>query len=237
MLNQQSKIFISGASDGLGKAMALEIAARHNCCLAICGRNEKKLRCVLKEINEINPEAQVLVGAFDASDTEACLQFADHVLESFNEISILVNNAGANVRKALVEDIDLNELKYMFDLNCVSHLAFIQKFLPKMKENKDGLIMNILSSACMHDNISMAAYTASKQAMRAIHKALVKEVREDGIKVSAIYPGGINTNFRELDRPDYLDPQKLAKVLVDIMEMEDGVVHDLVLRPMVESNF
>ena len=97
--------------------------------------------------------------------------------------------------------------------------------------------MNILSSACLYDNVNMAAYTATKQAMKAIHKALVKEVREDNIKVSAIYPGGINTNFRELDRPDYLNAQKLAKVLVDTMEIDDGVVHDLVLRPMAESNF
>lgn len=237
MLNQQSTIFISGASDGLGKAIALEIASRYPARLAICGRNETKLRNVLKEIKEINPEAEVIVGSFDASDTKACQQFADHVLKEFHDISILVNNAGANVRKAHVEDIDLDELKYMFDLNCVSHLAFIQKFLPGMKEKKDGLIMNILSSCCLHDNVNMAAYTATKQAMNAIHKTLVKEVREDNIKVSAIYPGGINTNFRELDRPDYLNPQKLAKVLVDIMELEDGVVHDLVLRPMVENNF
>ena len=159
------------------------------------------------------------------------------VIREINDIDILINNAGANVRKAPVEEIDLDELRYMFNLNCVSHLAFIQAFLPKMKEKKEGLIMNILSSACLYDNINMAAYTATKQAMKAIHKALVKEVREDNIKVSAIYPGGINTNFRELDRPDYLNAQKLAKVLVDVIEIDDGVVHDLVLRPMAESNF
>ena len=51
------------------------------------------------------------------------------------------------------------------------------------------------------------------------------------------HPGGIDTNFRTIDRPDYLDVNKLAKVLVDMMEIEDGVVHDLVIRPMVESNF
>ena len=237
MLNQQSKIFISGASDGLGKAMALEIAHRAPAQLALCGRNEKKLRQVIREINDINPEAKVLAACFDASDSQACTQFANHVSDTFKGIDILINNAGANVRKAPVEEIDLDELRYMFNLNCVSHLAFIQAFLPKMKEKKEGLIMNILSSACLYDNINMAAYTATKQAMKAIHKALVKEVREDNIKVSAIYPGGINTNFRELDRPDYLNAQKLAKVLVDVVEIDDGVVHDLVLRPMAESNF
>ena len=237
MLNQQSTIFISGASDGLGKAMALEIAYRTPCKLALCGRNEEKLRDVLKQIHSINPLCEVIVASFDASDIKACEQFADHVLNQFGNISILVNNAGANVRKSKVEEIDINEFNYMFQLNCVSHLAFIQKFLPKMKENKDGLIMNILSSCCLHNNVNVGAYTACKQAMNALHKILVKEVKDDNIKVSGIYPGGINTNFRELDRPDYLEPSKLAKVLVDMMEIEDGVIHDLVIRPMVESNF
>lgn len=237
MLNQQSKIFISGASDGLGKALALEIARTQTCHLALCGRNESKLKKVLREIQEINPEMKVIVASFDATDEKACHQFADHVLESFGEINILVNNAGANLRKSRVEDIQIDELKNMFNLNCVASLIFIQKFLPKMKQNHDGLILDILSSVCLHDNINVAAYTASKQAMNAIHKALVKEVKDDNIKVSGIYPGGINTNFRELDRPDYLDPAKLAKVLVNIMNLDDGVVHDLVLRPMVENNF
>ena len=65
----------------------------------------------------------------------------------------------------------------------------------------------------------------------------MKEVKDDNIKVSGIYPGGINTHFRELERPDYLDPDSLACMLVDILQHENGVVHDLVIRPMVESNF
>ena len=97
--------------------------------------------------------------------------------------------------------------------------------------------MNILSACCLHNIETMGAYTATKQAMNALNKILVKEVKNDNVKVCGIYPGGINTNFREIDRPDYLDPSKLAKVLVDMMEIEDGVVHDLVIRPMVESNF
>lgn len=237
MLNQQSKIFISGASDGLGKAISLEIAKRTTCKLALCGRNEAKLKKVLKDILDINPEMEVLVAAFDATDETACQQFADHVLNAFGNIDILVNNAGANLRKSKVEDIRIDELKNMFSLNCVASLIFIQKFLPKMKENKEGLILDILSSVCLANIENMAAYSASKQAMNAIHKILVKEVQKDNIKVSGIYPGGINTNFREIERKDYLDPDKLARVIVDVMELDDGVVHDLVLRPMVENNF
>ena len=237
MLNQQSTIFISGASDGIGKAMALEIARRTPCKLALCGRNEDKLKNVLKEIHTINPDVKVVMAAFDASDITACQQFADHVLKEFNQIDILVNNAGANTQKARVEEIDLQELQYMFSLNCVAHLAFIQKFLPKMKENKNGFIMNILSSCCLFNNPTLASYTATKKAMEAISKILVKEVKDYNIKVSSIYPGGVDTNFRTIERPDYLDVNKLAKVFVDTMELEDGVIHDLVLRPMVENNF
>ena len=237
MLNQQSTIFISGASDGIGKAMALEIVRRTPCKLALCGRNEDKLKNVLKEIHTINPDVKVVMAAFDASDIEACEQFADHVLHELGQIDIVVNNAGANVRKSTVEEINIQDLQYMFNLNCVAHLAFIQKFLPKMKENKDGYIMNILSSCCLFNSPTVGAYTATKKAMEALSKTLVKEVKDYNIKVSSIYPGGVDTNFRTNERPDYLDVNKLAKVFVDTMELEDGVIHDLILRPMVDNNF
>lgn len=231
------RIFISGASDGLGRELAYQLAHIGDCQLALCGRNETKLRETLQVIHQINPNMEVFAACFDATNEADCHQFAQNVLEKFGGIDILVNNAGANLKKDKVEDIDIAQLKYMFDLNCVAPIIFIQAFIKGMKERKDGHIINVLSSVCKHSIVDSGAYSASKQAMNTLHQILLKEVKDDNIRVSGIYPGGIDTNFRANERPDYLHPATVAKAIIDVMNVEDGVVHELVLRPMVENNF
>lgn len=231
------RIFISGASDGLGKELACQIASQYTCRLALCGRNEEKLRDTLQLIHEINPEVEVFAACFDATNEEDCIHFARNVLEQFQGIDIVVNNAGANIQKNKVEDIQINQLKYMFDLNCVAPLIFIQAFIKGMKERQEGHIINVLSSVCKHSIENSGAYSASKHAMNILHEILTKEVREDNIRVSGIYPGGIDTNFRSQSRPDYLHPSTVAKAILDVMTTPEGVVHEIVLRPMVENNF
>ena len=236
MLNEK-RIFIRGASDGLGRELAYLLAHTAACRLAICGRSETKLKETLRTIYEINPDMEVFAACFDATKEEDCHQFAQNVKERFGGIDILVNNAGANIQKDKVENIDIAQLKYMFDLNCAAPLIFIQEFLPGMKERQDGHIINVLSSVCLHSIENSGAYSASKHAMNILHKILTKEVREDNIRVSGIYPGGIDTNFRENKRPDYLHPASVAKAILDVMNTEDGVIHELVMRPMSENNF
>lgn len=238
MISNQSKVMITGASDGLGKALTLAIASKYNCSLAICGRSEEKLKSVIRDINEINPCVKVFAACFDVTDDECCTEFIQNSVEAIGDIDILINNAGANIKKDLVENIDLNDLRYMFNLNCASPLLFIQGVLPHMKEVSDGHIVNILSSVCKHSIENSGAYSASKDAMDILHKILLKEVRESHIKVTGIYPGGINTNFRTNVREDYMHPKTVANAILSVLECEDdAVVHELVLRPFVENNF
>lgn len=238
MINNQSKVMITGASDGLGKALALAIASKYSCSLAICGRSEEKLKAVIRNINEINPCVQVFAACFDVTDDECCHEFIHNSVEAIGDIDILINNAGANIKKDLVENIDLDDLRYMFNLNCASPLLFIQGVLPHMKEAGEGHIINVLSSVCKHSIENSGAYSASKDAMDILHQILLKEVRESHIKVTGIYPGGINTNFRTNVREDYMHPKTVANAILSVLECEDdAVVHELVLRPFVENNF
>ena len=107
-----------------------------------------------------------------------------------------------------------------------------------MLDNKEGMIINILSSCCRFNNPTMAGYTASKDAMESISKILVKEVKDKGVKVLDVYPGGVDTNFRTNDRPDYLKPETIAKHIIYAIENnEDGMIQEIVVRPTVESNY
>lgn len=238
MIHDNSIIMITGASDGLGKALSLEIARRYNCSMALCGRSEEKLRDTIQKIQNINPKTKLFAACFDATNDDDCYEFIANAKDALGEFDILINNAGANIRKDLVEDIKLNDLRYMFNLNCVSPLIFIQELLKDMKKHNDGHIINILSSVCKHSIENSGAYSASKHAMDILHQILLKEVRESHIRVTGVYPGGIDTNFRTNKRTDYMTPESVAKAIISLLEVaDDAVVHELVLRPFVENNF
>ena len=149
---------------------------------------------------------------------------------------VLVNNAGANTKKDKITEINLHDLRYMFELNCVSAVGMIQEVYPLMAEKKRGLIVNILTSCCLFSNPMTGSYSASKDAMEGISKILTKEAKADNIGVCSVYPGGVDTNFRAAANPNYLRPETIARMIKQCIEIEDGCVHDIVIRPFIEDN-
>lgn len=228
-------VLITGATDGLGKALVHEFVKRNDYQLVLCGRNVDKMNELLNSI----PSEKVLYSeCFNLLNDQEILTFTKNVKDKVNDIHVLINNAGANYKKSPVESIEIQELRDMLQLNCVSHLMMIQEFYSNMKARKNGHIINVLSSCCLFNNETMAAYTASKDAMEGISKVLVKEARKDNIKVTSVYPGGIDTNFREIPNHTYMRPETVAQTIVDCIELpDDGVMHDIVIRPFSESNF
>ena len=223
-------LIITGATDGIGKALAELLASDYR--LALCGRNEEKMKALVQSLKG----EDVYYECFDLTDDQKRNTFCKNVKERFETIDILVNNAGANVKKDKVTDISLEDLRYMFELNCVSALGMIQECYSEMSEKKSGLIINVLSSCCLFNNTLTGAYTASKNAMEGISKILLKEVKSENIGVCNVYPGGVDTNFRAVANHNYLKPETVAKMIKACMENEEGCVHDIVIRPFVEDN-
>ena len=223
-------VIITGATDGIGKALAVLLAKEYN--LALCGRSEEKMGQLLRELggNDVYAEC------FDITDGEKRHSFCEHVKKEFGTVDVLVNNAGANTRKNKVADINLDDLRYMFELNCVSAVGMIQEIYPLMAERECGLFVNILSSCCLFNNPMTGSYSATKDAMEGISKILTKEAKADNIGVCNVYPGGVDTNFRATANPNYLKPETIAKMIKNCMEIEEGCVHDIVIRPDIEDN-
>lgn len=224
-------VVITGATDGLGKALAILLSREYD--LAVCGRKQEKMESLL---SLLDPSADVYSECFDMQDDTALHTFCEHVKAHFAKIDVLVNNAGANLKKEPVSDMSIDLLKQMLQLNCISHLEMIQEFYPGMKNDGGGHIINVLSSCCLYHNETMAGYTASKDAMDAISKTLLKEAKADNIKVTCVYPGGIDTAFRAVPKHEYLKPETVAGMIKNAMEVEDGAVQELVIRPLVENN-
>ncbi len=223
-------VIITGATDGIGYELALLLKEEYR--LALCGRSQEKMKALVEKLGE----AEVYYECFDITEEEKRNHFCQNVLTHFETVDILVNNAGANVKKDKVVDIDLSQLRYMFELNCISALGMIQGVYSSMKERQAGLIINILSSCCLFNNPMTGAYSASKDAMEGLSKILLKEVKSENIGVCNVYPGGVDTAFRANRNTAYLKPVTVAKMIKNCMENEEGCVHDLVLRPFVEDN-
>lgn len=223
-------VIITGATDGIGKALALLLAKDYQ--LALCGRSEEKMAQLVQQLGD----CPVYTACFDITDGQKRHAFCQGVQQTFGTVDILVNNAGANIKKDKVTDIDLDDLRYMFELNCVSGLGMIQEVYPIMSANQRGLIVNILSSCCLFHNPLMGSYSASKDAMQSLSKILTKEVKPENIGVCNVYPGGVDTNFRAVPNHTYLRPETVAKMIKNSMELEEGCVHDIVLRPFIENN-
>lgn len=200
-------VIITGATDGIGKALAILLSKEYN--LALCGRSEEKMKQLLQELGD----CQVYAECFDITDGEKRHSFCEHVKQEFGTVDVLVNNAGANTKKDKIADINLEDLRYMFELNCVSAVGMIQEIYPLMAAQKSGLFMNVLSSCCLFNNPTTGSYSATKDAMEGIGKILTKEVKADNIGVCNVYPGGVDTNFRAVPNHTYLKPETVAKMM------------------------
>lgn len=222
-------VLITGASDGIGKATAIKLNEL-GYKLFLFGRTKEKLDEVAKLENVVKSYC------FDAHNRQDLRNALDDINNN-GGVDILINNMGANLGKQEVKDIDVDIFEQMLDINCISHLICIQKVLPNMIEKGHGNIVNILSSCCKYDNPTIGAYTASKKAMEALSDTLRKEVKDKGIVVTAIYPGGVDTNFRTINRDDYLRADTIADAIVYAINNIDGLLQEIVVRPVVENNY
>jgi NAD(P)-dependent dehydrogenase (short-subunit alcohol dehydrogenase family) len=203
---------ITGASRGLGKAMALALAAA-GARIALVSRNEAKLKEVADEIRAAGGNAEVFVT--DVADEGEVERLRSAVAEKFGPaLHILINNAGINIRKPIT-DFTLTEWRSILDTNLTSVFLLCRAFVPQMKGHGFGRIINMTS---MMSHISLpgrTAYSASKSALLGFNRALALELAADNITVNGISPGVCDT---EINAPLMQNPelrnQFLAKIPV-----------------------
>ena len=166
------------------------------------------------------------------------LEFLDGVRSGLGGIDVLVNNAGFNPRKAPLAEVATGEFDSILAVNLRAPFLLMREVARDMKARGEGHVINILSTVCHSDMETMGAYTAAKEGLRALTNVFRKEVLEDGIRVTAVYPGGTDTDFRPNPRPDYMKPSSVADAVLTALTLpEDLVLHELTFRPMVENNF
>jgi NADP-dependent 3-hydroxy acid dehydrogenase YdfG len=229
---------VTGASSGLGQAIAIKLASRGFNVAAVARRMD-----ALEQTVELAKPAESRITPFacDISDPAAVEQMAAAVLEKFGTVHALVNSAGINTPDRSFANLSLATFKHVIDINETGTFLCIQAFLPTMRKQQSGTIVNISSDSAIQPSMKAgAAYVASKMAVRGMTLSLNAEERVNGIRACAIYPGDIDTPLLEKRptpptaeaRKKMLAPDDVAEcVLLAITLPDRAVIEELLIRP------
>lgn len=187
---------VTGASRGIGKAIALNLAA-DGVNLVLVGRNASSLKQVATAAKKFNVTAEVCVT--DLSQVTSAEQILSFSLEKFNKIDILVNNAGRSPASNDPIQADLSDWDHTLDLNLKSIYYLTQLIVPEIQKTKSGAVINISSISATMTYKNGGIYCASKHALKAYSGCLFDNIRETGIKVCSILPGYVNTEMAKSD--------------------------------------
>ncbi|MCR8667379.1 SDR family NAD(P)-dependent oxidoreductase [Aestuariibaculum sp. M13] len=185
---------ITGATSGIGKATAYEFA-KHGIKLVLCGRRLERLE-MLK--NELNTLTKVHILNFDVSNKTETFKALENLPEDFKTIDILINNAGNAHGLDPIQDGSIDDWDAMMDINVKGLLYVSKAIIPQMTERQSGHIINIGSSAGKEVYPKGNVYCASKHAVLAVTEGMRIDLNPFGIKVSAVNPGLVETEFSQV---------------------------------------
>lgn len=193
MNNLENKvIIITGGSKGIGRVTALRLA-KQNARLVLASR---KIADLMKIKDELQlPDDRILLVQADVSNEEDCSSIVNQTIEKFGRVDVLINNA-AQFNRSKVIDLDLNDFDRVWKTNVRGVIAMIQRVLPHMINQNEGTILNISSTSGKRGYVTGAAYAASKFALNGFTECLLREVRENNIRVLTISPSMVDTKIK-----------------------------------------
>ena len=197
---------ITGATRGIGKQIAITLAKQgYNIALNYRKENEE-LENTKKEIEEIG--VQVLAVKGDVANFEDCEKFVKQTIERFEQIDVLVNNAGIT-KDMLLMRMKKEDFEQVIDTNLVGTFNVTKNVVPYMMKARSGRIINISSVVGISGNAGQTNYSASKAGIIGFSKSLAKEIASRNILVNAVAPGFIETNMTDVLKDDV--KQEIAK--------------------------
>jgi NAD(P)-dependent dehydrogenase (short-subunit alcohol dehydrogenase family) len=211
---------ITGASKGLGRAMAVALA-QHGATLVLVARDRAKLESVATEVKAAGAEAHIFTA--DITQEAEVLDLEKAVRAQVGPVQILVNNAGTNNRK-FITDFTLEEWRIVQDTNLTSVFLMCRSFVPHMKGTGYGRILNMTSIMAHVAMPQRTAYSSTKFGLLGLTKALALELAAEGITVNGISPGPFIT---EMNTPILQNPELNAQFISKIPVGRWGKVEEI----------
>ena len=212
-------IVITGGSDGLGKTLATSLSNDNN--VIILATNEYKL----KELsNQINCKYK----ACDVSNYEIVENIINDIVNEFGKIDVLINNAGLWIQNEL-DTNDSGRINSVVDVNLLGVINCSKAVIPSMKQNKEGLIININSQAGINHKAERSVYNATKWGVTGFTKSLQDEVAKYGIRVTNVMPGMMKTEMFsklniEKNMANGIDTKEVARLISFIIDTPSDVM-------------
>lgn len=220
-LNGKSAI-VTGGTKGIGRAISGALV-REGVNVCVSSRHEDEIEATVSELSRLHG-GDVVGAVCDVRNHDEVKALVAHAVAEFGCVDLLINNAGIGIF-GKVEDTRPEDFRAVLETNLFGVFYCCHEAIPEMKKRGGGYIINISSLAGTNAHPKMAAYNASKFGLNGFSEALMQEVRHDGIKVSYIMPGSVNTEFGG-DEPGtekdwQLQPPDIARVVLDLFHHDD----------------
>ena len=239
-------VFITGATSGIGKATAI-LLANKKYRLILCGRRQERLRQLQNDLEKIT---EVTTLQFDVRFKKEVFAAIENLPKNFKHIDVLINNAGNAHGLNSIQEGDLEDWDAMMDINVKGLLYVSKAIIPGMIDRNSGFIVNIGSVAGKEVYPNGNVYCASKFAVNALNKAMRIDLNEYNIRVSAIHPGMVETEFSEIRFKGDLERAKktyagykpleaidIAEIIYFVISRPYHVnIEDLVVYPTVQAS-
>jgi NADP-dependent 3-hydroxy acid dehydrogenase YdfG len=228
---------ITGASRGIGKATAFQLAKEGHFTILLA-RNREEIEEIEFQIDELGGKSLAI--PTDIGDEQEVKAAVAQVIRDFGHIDHVINNAGLGIFKP-AEDILLGEWTTVMETNVKGTFLLTKAVIPHMKLAKKGHIIGVASDVSKRVFANGSLYCASKYAQDAFLSAVRKEVRQFGVKVSVIYPGLVDTHFHgriegAAHQSAYLNPSDIAAAVSYILNAPAHVVVDeLMIHPISQE--
>jgi NAD(P)-dependent dehydrogenase (short-subunit alcohol dehydrogenase family) len=234
---------VTGSSGGIGRAIAIAMA-KEGADVMLASRNIANMEKVKEEIEALGQKAAVI--RCDISDDASVAAMKEEALKAFGDLDILVNNAAVGIRGSL-EDVSLDDWKFMINTNLMGYIRVIHAFLPHFMKRGNGYIVNVSSIQAMAYGAEMlnTPYITTKAGIIGLSDCLSSYLRPRGIKVSCLIPGGVITDIASHSRyvgseerkkelraqdeistklPFFLTPEQCAAGLLEGMKKEQYLI-------------
>lgn len=228
----RGRVLITGGTRGIGRALVQKFASA-GFDVATCGRNERLLTEVEAEIRSYGVNA--VVQQCDVRSRAELEQFVNNSMEALGGIDVVINNAGVFI-PGRIQDEDDETFSLMMETNLNATYHVCKLTIPYLKKSGKPHLFNICSTASITPYINGGTYCISKYAQYGLTKVLREELKEDGVKVTAILPGATYTSSwegTELPESRFMNPASVADIVFQAYQLpKEAVIEEILARPM-----